>query len=275
MANFTVFGAGGFIGGHLVDYLRRNRHVVWPLKRHDLIPEHDLGHVIYCIGFTNDFAANPMDTVEAHACSLISVLRRARFERLVYLSSARLYDGLSGPVDEKTELRLSPSLPRHLYDLSKALGEALIHHGPAGGVVARLASVYDNELRRNDFLCNTVQRALMGGDLEIDSRTEIGRDYIHVDDVVRALEAMALGAREAIYNVASGVMFTNGELATLLDRELGCRLHFRGVAPPHLPPAIDVGRLARDFNLHAETPAIRLRKILRSLIKREDKGSRP
>jgi nucleoside-diphosphate-sugar epimerase len=164
-------------------------------------------------------------------------------------------------------LLFSPSAQRHVFDLSKALGEALTHHGTGNGVVARLASVYDSELRRDDFLCNTVRRALAGGHLEVDSRPEIGRDYIHADDAVRALEAIALGAREAVYNVATGVIFTNRDLAALLDREVGCRLVFCGSMPSRLPPVIDVGRLARDFDLRADPPAARLPMILRSLLK--------
>jgi nucleoside-diphosphate-sugar epimerase len=267
MARFTVLGAGGFIGRHLVGHLRRRGHEVWAPERGDPAAHaHDLGHVVYCIGLTTDFAANPMDTAEAHVCVLLPLLRRARFARLVYLSSIRLYDGLATGADETAALSFSPSLQRHVYDLSKALGEALTHHGTGSGVVARLANVYDDDLGKDDFLGNTVQRALARRDIDVDSRPDVGRDYIHVDDTVRALEAIALGAREAVYNVASGVIFTNGDLAALLEREVGCRIVFRGGASPRLPPAIDVGRLARDFDLRADPPAVRLPTIVRALL---------
>jgi nucleoside-diphosphate-sugar epimerase len=268
MAKFTVLGAGGFIGRHLVGHLRRGGHEVWAPDRGDpAVDQRDLGHVVYCIGLTTDFAANPMDTAEAHVCVLLPLLRRARFTRFVYLSSIRLYDGLATGADETTALSFSPTVQRHVYDLSKALGEALTHHGSGSGVVARLANVYDDELGKDDFLCKTVQRALAGGDLEVDSRPDIGRDYIHVDDVVHALEVVALGAREGVYNVASGVIFTNGDLAALLEREVGCRLVFRGGRSPRLPPVLDASRLARDFGLRADPPAVRLPAILRSLMK--------
>jgi nucleoside-diphosphate-sugar epimerase len=268
MAKFTVLGAGGFIGGHLVRHLRRSGHEVWAPDRGDpAVHEHDLGHVVYCIGLTTDFAANPMDTAEAHVCVLLPLLRRARFARLVYLSSVRLYDGLANGVDETTMLSFSPPVQRHVFDLSKALGEALTHHGTGSGVVARLANVYDDALGYDDFLCNTVQRALGRRDLEVDSQPQVGRDYIHADDAVRALEAIALGAREAVYNVASGVIFTNGDLAALLEREAGCHIVFRGSTSPRLPPAIDVSRLARDFDLRADPPTVRLPTILRALMK--------
>jgi len=53
------------------------------------------------------------------------VLAESRYDSLVYLSSTRLYDGLhTAMVDENTPLLLDPNQPRHLYDLSKACGEA-------------------------------------------------------------------------------------------------------------------------------------------------------
>jgi UDP-glucose 4-epimerase len=266
MAKFTVLGASGFIGRHLVRHLQRGGHEVWAPGRDDpAVHERDLGHVVYCIGLTTDFAANPMDTADAHVCALLPLLRRARFERLIYLSSIRLYDGLAGGTDEATELLFLPSIPRHVYDLSKALGEALTHHGNGSGVVARLASVYNDDLSEDDFLCHTVQSALAGGDLEVESRPEIGRDYIHVDDAVRALEAIALGAREKVYNVASGVIFSNAEFAKLLEREVGCRLLFRGTVSPKLSPVVNIRRLTRDFAMRPSPPDERLPRILRAL----------
>jgi len=72
------------------------------------------------------------------------VLKEARFEHLVYLSSTRLYDTLDAEIaQEDMPLYLSPIQPRHIYDLSKALGENMcltITDGRAS--VARLACVF-------------------------------------------------------------------------------------------------------------------------------------
>jgi uncharacterized protein YbjT (DUF2867 family) len=70
---FTVLGAGGFIGGRLVEHLRGLGHEVDAPPRRpaeayvDGLGGRQLGHVVYCIGLTADFRTRPYETVEAHA----------------------------------------------------------------------------------------------------------------------------------------------------------------------------------------------------------------
>jgi nucleoside-diphosphate-sugar epimerase len=266
MALFTVLGARGFIGSRLVRHLQGHGHEVFaPERRDPEIFQRDLGCVVYCIGLTTDFLERPLDTAEAHVCELVPLLRRARFERLVYLSSVRLYDGLQGRVDESAQLRLDPLRGRHLYDLSKGLGEALVHHSGRPGIVARLASVYDDSLGQDDFLCRTLQRALNGGTLVLDADEQDGRDYIHVDDVCGALEVIGLNGCEPAYNLATGTIFTHLELAALCEHELGAQLSFRATAHAEHPPIVDISRLVSEFGLRPSPPTERLPHILRAL----------
>ena len=95
MSGWTIIGAGGFIGGRLTQALRARGEAVYAPSREDRdLFERDLGRVFYCAGLTGDFAVRPFDTVEAHVTLLAQVLAKARFERLIYLSSTRLYDSL-------------------------------------------------------------------------------------------------------------------------------------------------------------------------------------
>ena len=71
---FTIFGGRGFIGRHLVSYLRGCGHEVLDQEASDLSSQSkNLGNVIYSIGLTGDFRSRPYDTVEAHT-SLLSRL---------------------------------------------------------------------------------------------------------------------------------------------------------------------------------------------------------
>src|SRR5262249_27511474 len=101
MARFTVLGASGFVGGHLVEHLHRKGHEVWVPGRDDPeIFQRDLGYAVYCIGVIRDRWQRPFDSAEAHVCKLAQVLGRCRFSRLVYLSTSRLYEGIEGVADE-------------------------------------------------------------------------------------------------------------------------------------------------------------------------------
>src|SRR6267378_3887747 len=121
----TVLGASGFIGSHLVKRLRELNIECLAPGREEQLPGRNLGEVIYCIGLTADFRSRPFDTVDAHVCKLLSVLRDCEFDSLLYLSSTRLYEGHSQTAREEDSLKFGPTNPSDLFGLSKALGESL------------------------------------------------------------------------------------------------------------------------------------------------------
>lgn len=241
----TVIGAGGFIGRRLVQALcARGDEVYTPQRGDPDVFHRHLGCVYYCAGLTADFNINPAATFEAHSAFLVRVVTEANYERLVYLSSTRLYDGLEVG-REDSALLLSPANSRHLFDLTKALGEHFtLRHSRQGGCVARLACAYDVTQDATGFLPELLRCLPQQRSIKIDSRSDISRDYIHVNDVVRALiRIMEIGEQASIYNVASGVNISNAEIAHCLQR-WGWHTSFRESDTPIAPsPVIAIDRL--------------------------------
>lgn len=241
----TVIGGAGFVGRRLAARLRAAGCEVSVPRRDD--PEllsRDLGQVYYCAGLTADYAARPYDTVQAHVGLLADVLRAGRFSRLVYLSSTRLYDSAPQmPADEAAPLTLAPANPRALYDLSKALGENLcLTLAPGRATVARLSCVFDWEDGAPGFLSGWLQRAAIQRELRLDTDAAVVRDYIHLDDVVTALVALAEAPDTGIFNVASGTNVSNGELAEVFRRR-GWQVALARATAPQLAPQCRVQRL--------------------------------
>lgn len=242
----TILGATGFVGKRLHARLAADGWEVFaPAKGDPEVFTRDLGTVFYCAGLTADYDARPFDTVEAHATLVSELIRAGRFERLIYTSSTRLYDGMTqGSVDETQPLVFDPADPRRVYDLSKALGENLTLARTGGrGAVARLANVYDWEDGAPGFLSAWLIAARDGGDLTLDSSPNVARDYIHLDDVVAAMLAMAEGEAPGIVNVASGELVTNAQIAQVFA-DAGRRVTFTGDARPPAPPKASVAKLA-------------------------------
>ena len=240
----TVVGARGFVGSRLAQRLGEAGASPWtPAKGDPQLLKRDLGVVYYCAGLTADYDRRPFDAVEAHASLISEILRAGRFDRLVYCSSTRLYDGLpQADVDEATPLVFDPADPRRVYDLSKALGENLTLARSGGrGVVARLSNVYDGTEGAPGFLSEWLAKAGRSRDLTLESTPHIRRDYIHLDDVVSALIAIAGGS--GIYNVAAGQLTSNAEIAEAFAAE-GWRVGFTGNANPLPPPNASAARLA-------------------------------
>ena len=248
MTGFTVLGATGFVGSHLVRHLKAaGRAVRTPGRGADLSGA-GLGHVVYCIGMTADYLKHPIATVRAHVCVLTALLETARFDSLTYLSSTRLYDSGGADAREANDLILNPATPRHLFDLTKGAGEALCLAVDHPNVrVARLSSVYADDLSSDNFVHQVVHRSLRERELTLDTAPGYERDYIHSDDVCAVLTDIAVSGRRPIYNVASGVNVTNRDLFQWIERDTGCRIRMTGDAASVASPRIDVAAIREDF----------------------------
>ncbi len=248
---YTVLGATGFIGNHLAAALRaRGDSCETPARGDDGIFTRDLGHVFYCIGYTADFAKDPAATVEAHAALLGRLLSRASFEKLVYLSSVRLYDGLPGAMNaEDRDLVLNPAKPRHLYDLSKALGENLCLNASDGrACVARLAAVYDSAPDATGFLPEMLHRLAGERQFTMDSDSGTVRDYVTLSDTIAALLAMMNHAGCEIANVASGQNTSNRDIADALNTA-GCKITIKRETPRQELPVNDITKI-REWGIN-------------------------
>ena len=241
----TVVGAAGFVGARLAARLRGDGWEVYaPAKGDPELLARDLGVVFYCAGLTADYDRRPFDTVEAHASLVSELIRADRFERLVYCSSTRLYDGQRKAESHEAEpLVFDPADPRRVYDLSKALGENLTIARTGGrGAVARLSNVFDWRAGAPGFLSEWLIAARGTRDLVLESSPNIARDYIHLDDTVDALIAIA-GGQPQVYNVAAGALTTNADIARVFEAA-GWWVKFTSDANPVPPPNAMAARLA-------------------------------
>lgn len=222
-----------------------------PDRQETYCGQENMGHVFYCAGFTADYIHRPFDTVEAHVSLLSRILQTDRFESLVYLSSTRLYDSQLGSVGtEELPLSLNPTNPRHIYDLSKVLGESLcLVTGKGRARVARLSCVYNDHTDEEGFLPGLLRQIIRDRPslLEVDSSPAFARDYIHLEDVLDALTMIARQGKGSIYNVASGENISNVTLFSTLTKISGCRIIplRNDEAPP--TPRISIKKIQDEF----------------------------
>lgn len=247
MNHATVLGASGFIGSHLSAELKRRGVDVHAPARDADLTDLDLGTVFYCIGLTGAAAPrHPFEAVEAHVGKLSEVLRGSRFERLVYLSSTRLY--LDAPTGSEEEtLRSDPADPARIFNLTKALGESLVLRDDQPGRIARLSNVYGPDWESESFLPAIVTAACREGAVTIRDAPDSAKDYVHVQDAVEALIRIAFDGRKRLYNVASGHNTTHRELADRLAQVAGCTVEFGPDPATHTFPPIDTDRLQAEL----------------------------
>src|SRR5688572_22727856 len=197
----TVLGASGFIGSHLVKRLAELGIPNEAPGRDDNRPLPSCRHIIYCIGLTADFRVRPFDTVQAHVCKLMQVLRDWEFDSLLYLSSTRLYGNELKTANEEDGFRFDPSNPSDLYNLSKAMGESITLSCGRKTKVARLSNVYGEEVNSDNFLPSVIGDALVKRKVVLQTTADSAKDYISIDAVAQGLIDIATRGSERIYNL--------------------------------------------------------------------------
>lgn len=258
---FTVLGAAGFIGRHLVDHLTQAGHEVFaPARDAPLDPDKHLGHVIYAIGLTADFRTRPFDTVQAHVCRLADVLAATNFESLLYLSSTRVY-GSGNETSEDSTLAVRPQDSSDLYNLSKLMGESLcLQSGRAHVRIARLSNVIGPG--DADTFLGALCKEAASGTIHLQTAPRSEKDYIRMDDAVGLLERIALGGIARIYNVASGRQISHGDWTEALAHLTGCHVAVAKEALENRVPSIAIERIVGEFDFASRPPLDMLAAIM-------------
>ena len=258
-----VTGAAGFIGRHAAERLALGGWKVVGAGRPEVelpSPEFDSllrdtapELVVHCAGpasvpaSVNDPAADRTGAVDVVDALLESVTSLPRTPRVILISSAAVYgDPAELPVREDHPLR-----PVSPYGEHRAAAEQLVHErcasGQLRGAVLRVFSAYGVGLRRQ-LLWDICLKAARAPVVELAGTGDESRDFVHVEDVARAIAATARRAdfTGEIYNVASGQATTVREVAELLLAGTDAQACFTGVRRPGDPLhwRADVTRLA-------------------------------
>ena len=247
---FTILGATGFVGSHLVKRLAELQQECLIPNRDEELSRRKLGDVIYCIGLTADFRSKPFETVDAHVCKLRQLLKDCEFDSLLYLSSTRLYGARTGIALEDEPIQAAPLQPDHLYNISKAMGESLTLSCGRRGRVVRLSAAYGRDFESENFLTTIMRDAILTKEIVLQTSVDSERDYISVDDVVELLLKIAASGRERIYNVASGKNVSHLELTNKISEFTGCRIEVMENAPRVSFPTINIDRIRKEFDFH-------------------------
>jgi nucleoside-diphosphate-sugar epimerase len=257
MKRATVLGNTGYIGRPLTQYLQSlDWEVLTPARGDEAsLWAQDLGTVFYCVGLTADFRSYPLETVEAHVELLRRVLAQARFKKLVYLSSTRIYRGAANTAEEQT-LVCNPHDADDLYKLSKLMGESLALQSGRPCLVARLSNIVGGDMRYANSFVQQLWSEARAGHIVLRSHPDSVKDYAAIDDVVSLLVRIAESSRHRVYNLASGVQLSHRQWWLHIAQATQCSWSVADNAPLQSFAPICVGRLRSEFFLpHAGIPS--------------------
>jgi UDP-glucose 4-epimerase len=292
-----VTGGAGFIGSHLVEALRADNDVrvlddLSSGRRHRVpdgveLVEGDLRDgdaldgaiegvdLIYheaAIVSVEQSVADPPTSQAVNATATLELLERARERdaRVVLASSAAIYGHPeSVPVGE--DHRLEPTSP---YGLQKVSLDAYarLYHDLYGleTVPLRYFNVYGPRQTGGDYsgvISVFLRQAREGGPITVNGDGEQTRDFVHVDDVVRA--NLLAGTTDAVgraYNVGTGESVTVRRLAELIRDAVGsdAEIVHRDPRPGDIERSrADVSRARRELGFE---PQVGLAQGLSTLV---------
>ena len=302
MAKVLVTGGAGFIGSHLCDQLIHYGHEVVVLD--DLSSGHcsNIAQLEGRVTLIRDSVANLEAHVDAlsgvtriyHLAALISgydslrypddyldtnlrgLLRIIEFGRcapgirIIFASSSTVYGNRPGKLCRESD----HTTPVTVYALSKYAGEHLLSMYSSvysfDYVSLRLFNVYGPRQSPDhpyaNVTCKFSVAAACGDPIRLYGDGEQSRDFVFVDDVVRAFLLVFDSSRERIYNVGTGVQTKITDLIAELERLTASRLSVSKLSP--LPNDIrsigaDVKRLETEFGFR---PTVNISEGLRRTV---------
>jgi len=265
---FTVLGAGGFIGRSLVTFLKSEGHEVLEIKR-DYIDHlnKSWGHTIYSIGLTSDFRLKPFETVEAHTEVLSKVLKEAKYDSFLYLSSTRVYFGAEC-TKESSNIKVNPTNKSDIYNISKLLGEALCLNINKPTIrVARLSNVVDASDNSDNFVSSLIKEAL-AGEIILRSDPKSAKDYISLNDALDVLIKISLHGNSRIYNVASGKLSEHIQWIDKIKSAITCKVKILENAPKQIHNKINIEKISKEFSFTSSCPIEAVFKNINNIIRK-------
>lgn len=239
MALYTVFGGRGFIGSEIVNQLNDLGHTVNVPKRGDsAIFESDLGIVIYCSG-VGDCKNTPFSVLEANVSLLAQILQQAKFERLLYVSSTRVYmnQALSS---EHENLTVCVDDSRRLFNLTKLVAEELCLKSGRNVSIVRPSNVYGVALNSPLFLPAITRNAINYRKVDMYIPKGYAKDYVSVEDVAFCCITIASSEQcdNQIINIAAGYNITAQQIADMLQEHTQCEIVWHEIDFPNevFPP---------------------------------------
>ena len=217
----VVFGASGYIGKFLCDYLRKNNFEVIRSSSVDCdllnpasvknffvsLPERSYSAIF--LATTNQLEANSIVGFKKNIRILLNLIEEIDLDKvssLIYFSSVKVYGNQPKlPISEKTVTN-----PIDWYSLAKVNCEWMLNYclGKKLPVtILRIPGIYGEAARERSIIGNFIKDIHQNGKVTVFGSGKVKRDYVYIGDLARIVEQLIVrysNGGVGILNIATG-----------------------------------------------------------------------
>ena len=206
----SVFGSTGFIGSKF-----SSMYNIENIPRESNCPVENTD-VLYLISTTHNYHVfdKPFLDIDTNLIKLVSVLeefkRKCPNNTFTFISSCFVYGDTDYPAAEETNCN-----PKGFYSITKHAAEKLlISYCETFGLkynILRLCNVYGENAtgvsKKRNALQFMSRQIINNQDVQLYDNGENIRDFMHVEDVCRAIKLCMYNSRYKIVNIGSGIPY--------------------------------------------------------------------
>ena len=245
----SVFGSTGFIGGN---YCRMYPNSSIAIPREARSPKTE--DVLYFISTTHNYNVfeDLLLDINTNLNILMETLKNCKTEHITFnfISSWFVYGHTVLPAKE-----ISHCEPRGFYSITKKCAEDLLisfcRTFNISYRILRLCNVYGgNDIgvsKKKNALQFLIEKMKSNEDIELYHSGEFFRDYMHVNDVCRAIKLIvSSGNKNEIYNVGSGEPTKFKDIIEHAYTILDSKSIIRSIDPPVFHDVVQVRNMCLD-----------------------------
>lgn len=253
MELITVLGGKGFVGGR---YCEKTPNTIQNDKHDYTIYSND---VVYFISTVDNYNihTDPYVDIDTNLTTLIKTLETHRRENIGdltfnFISSWFVYGNVPLPAKEDSYCD-----PRGFYSITKRTAEQLlISYCETFGIkyrILRLCNVLGSQdakvSKKKNALQYMINQLKHNEDIKLYDNGNIYRDYLHVDDVVDAINIIIKkGDVNTIYNVGSGVKSFLNEIIFYAHDKLNSESKIESIPPAEFHNIVQTKNMVLDVS---------------------------
>lgn len=234
MKKILVTGAGGFIGGALVNYLNKKNEPVMGLTSGQLnvtdkqavenLPVEEISHIIHMAGktFVPRSWEEPAEFMETNTFGTLNILEFCKKHEIpmTYISAYIYGPPEKNPIKETDKIN-----PNNPYAKSKYMAEELCEfYAKQFGVkvsIIRPFNVYGAGQKESFLIPQIISHAMKEDSIRVMDLAPM-RDYIYLEDLLEAIYLTVKNVQEYdVFNIGSGISYSVGEVIDMVQEILG------------------------------------------------------